>query len=307
MSEISRSGAAVVARLPAEHPVGRFYPADDGTLIHYLDWPSRHETTRAVLLYLHGIASHAAWFVETAEVLAECGIHVFAPDRRGSGRSGGPRGHLASYEQALSDLERLIEVIKRDWSDVPLFLAGSSWAAKLAPLYAVERPQDVAGLVLIGPGLTPRVNLSLGRRLRVLFTYRHRPTTQIPIPLSPELYTDTKPYLDYIRSDPLRLLNATSSFFWQTNRLDRQRRRVATALRVPLLVLMGAEDAMMDVEATRRWFASVGSPDKSFKIYPRGNHTLDFDADPRPYRSDLVAWLLARASSAAIPGGPRAH
>jgi muconate cycloisomerase len=294
MVESSSTGAAAVAGLPAEHALSRLFPADDGTLIHYFEWPPTHGATRAVLLYLHGIASHAGWFVETAEVLSGDGIHVVAVDRRGSGRSGGPRGHLARFEQALADLQRTIELVQREHPHVPLVLAASSWAAKLGPLYAVSRPADLAGLVLLGPGLTPRVNLSLGRRLRVLFTHATRPTTEIPIPLTPGLYTRTKPYLDYIRADPLRLLNATARFFWETNRLDRRRARVAGALRTPLLVLMGEQDAMMDVEATRRWFASAGSPDKTFELIPDGGHTLDFDADPQPYRSRLAEWVVAQ-------------
>jgi alpha-beta hydrolase superfamily lysophospholipase len=249
-----------------------------------------------VLVYLHGIASHAGWFAETGEILRERGIHVFAPDRRGSGRSGGPRGHLASWEEALSDVERMIEVVQRECPGVPIVLAASSWAAKLGPVYAVTHPEDLAGLALIGPGLVPRVNLSLGRRLRVLFTHATRPRTQIPIPLTPELYTETKARLDYIGADRLRLLNATSSFFWQTNRLDRRRARVATALRVPLLVLMGERDAMMDIEATRRWFAAAGSTDKTFETVPGGGHTLDFDPDPRRYRSLLTEWVLAKSA-----------
>src|SRR5262249_55237602 len=123
MPETSSSGAAV-AKLSIGEGVGRFFPADDGTLIHYREWPCDGDT-RAVLVFLHGIASHAGWFAETAEVLGARGIRVVAPDRRGSGRSGGPRGHLVRYEQALSDLERLIDLVRRDWSRVPLFLAGS--------------------------------------------------------------------------------------------------------------------------------------------------------------------------------------
>jgi alpha-beta hydrolase superfamily lysophospholipase len=292
--------------LPSEHAVSRHIGASDATPLHYLEWPSAHDTTRATLVYLHGIASHAGWFVETAEVLNERGVHVFAPDRRGSGRSGGPRGHIASYEQALSDVHRLIEVINHEWSDIPLFLAGSSWAAKLALVYAVARPRDVAGLLLIGPGLTPRIGLPSGQRLQVLFGRIFAPTASLPIPLWPELYTQNKTYLDYIKADPLRILTATTRFFWETNRLDRQRDRAAEALRVPLLVQIGEEDAMMDVEATRRWFASVGSNDKTLTIYPGAKHTLDFEPDPRQYRSDLVTWILARSlvhSSVLIPPG----
>jgi len=293
MRETSGTPAEVISH-PAEQGGSRFFPAADGTLIHYLEWPTGHEGTRAVLVYLHGIASHAGWFAETAGILHARGIHVFAPDRRGSGQSGGTRGHLSSYEQALSDVQRMIEVIGREGSDVSCFLAGSSWAAKLALLYAVKRPEDLAGLVLIGPGLTPRINLPLGQRLGLLVRQLITPKADVPIPLWPALYTETKPYLDYIRNDPLRNLTATTRFYWETNRLDRQRDRAGRRLHLPLLVLMGEADAMMDVRATQRWFACVGSSDKTLELYPGAKHTLDFEPEAHQYRAYLVDWILAR-------------
>jgi acylglycerol lipase len=285
--------------LASEHAETRRFAADDGTSLHYLEWPTTPKTRRASLAYLHGIASHAGWFAETADLLSTRGVQVFAPDRRGSGRSGGPRGHVGSYEELLSDVSRLIEIVNRS-SNGPLFVAGSSWAAKLALVYAVTRPRDIAGLILIGPGLIPQIRLPLGERLRVAFGHRILPTAGVRIPLWPELYTANTPYLDYIKADPLRLLTASTQFFWETRRLDRMRDRAARVLRVPLLVQIGDDDRMMDVEATERWFAGVSSSDKTLAIYPGAKHVLDFEPDPRQYRADLVEWMLARASSSPL-------
>jgi alpha-beta hydrolase superfamily lysophospholipase len=115
--------------------------------------------------------------------------------------------------------------------------------------------------------------------------------------LLPEQYTQNPRYVEYIREDPLRLRTATARFFWETRRLDRMRARATSALRVPLLVQMGEEDAMMDVAAIRRWCRDVSSVDKTLRIYPGAKHTLDFEPDPTTYRDDLAAWILARTSS----------
>ena len=95
-------------------------------------------------------------------------MDVYGLDRRGSGRSGGPRGHLARYERALDDVEQLVRLVSSDHPGTPVFLAGSSWAAKLAVVYAAQRPAPLSGLLLLGPGLLPRVNLSPWRRVRVV-------------------------------------------------------------------------------------------------------------------------------------------
>ena len=282
--------------------VGRAVRASDGVELHYLRWCSGRSPSWAVVVFLHGIASHAGWFGETAVDLSDRGVAVYAPDRRGSGRSGGRRGHLARYERALDDVEEVVGLVSAEHPGMPVFLAASSWAAKLGVVYAARRPAGLSGLLLLGPGLLPTVNLTPGQRVRVVIGHLATPTARLAIPLMPELYTANPRYLDFIRSDRLRLLKATTRFFWETGRLDRRRGRDSAKLELPLLVLQGEDDAMMDVAGTRRWFARLDLEDKTYRAYPGAGHTLDFEPDRRRYVADMVEWLAVRAAS----GSPRA-
>jgi acylglycerol lipase len=274
-----------------------FLTADDGVRLHYLYWPAGPSPPWAVLIFLHGIASHAGWFSETAAHLNQHGVAVYGLDRRGSGRSGGPRGHLARYERALDDVNHVVQLVASEHRGTPIFLAASSWAAKLAVVYAAQRPASLSGLLLLGPGLTAEVKLSPARQLQVVVGHLVRPMAYLPIPLTPELYTANPPYLDFIRADPLRRLEATAQFFWETARLDRQRRRASARLALPLLLLQGEADKMIDVPKTRRWFARLGVEEKTYHAYPGAGHTLDFELDRAQYLADLLGWLSARAGS----------
>jgi alpha-beta hydrolase superfamily lysophospholipase len=268
-----------------------FITAGDGVGLHYLRWHSERSPPSAVVVFLHGIASHAGWFAETAADLNRHGVEVYGLDRRGSGRSGGPRGHLDRYERALDDVEQLVRLVAAEHPGTPVFLAASSWAAKLAVVYAARRAAPLSGLLLLGPGLLPRVNLSPWRRVQVVAGHLVRPMARLPIPLTPELYTANPPYRDYIRADPLRLLDATTRFFWETARLDRRRRRDSARLGLPILLLQGDGDQMMDVPATRRWFERLAGDDKTYRAYPGAGHTLDFEPDRTAYLDDMLAWL----------------
>jgi acylglycerol lipase len=279
----------------------RFLTANDGVRLHLLHWPTGRSPPWAVVVFLHGIASHGGWFAETAADLSNRGVAVYGPDRRGSGRSSGPRGHLSRYEQALDDVEQVVRLVSSEHPATPVFLAASSWAAKLAIVYAARRQRPLAGLLLLGPGLLPTVNLAPGRRMRVVIGHLATPTARLPIPLTPELYTANPPYLDFIGSDPLRLLEATAQFFWETARLDRRRRTDSAKLDLPLLLLQGKDDKMMDVAKTRRWFASLGVKDKTYQAYAGAGHTLDFEPDRTRYVADMLEWLAVRAAS----GSPR--
>jgi alpha-beta hydrolase superfamily lysophospholipase len=282
----------------------RFLTASDGVNLHYLRWSSGRSPPWAAIIFLHGIASHAGWFGETAADLNRQGVAVYGPDRRGSGRSGGPRGHLERYGRALDDVEEMVRLVSSEHRATPIFLAASSWAAKLAVVYAAQRPGSLSGLLLLGPMLLPRVNLSPTRQLFVVVGHLVTPTARLPIPLTPELYTANRPYVDFIRGDRLRLLEATTRFFWETARLDRQRGRASARLSLPLLLLQGEDDKMMDVAKTRRWFSRLGVEDKTYVAYPGAGHTLDFELDRRRYLADMLAWLSDRLPSGS--SGPTA-
>jgi alpha-beta hydrolase superfamily lysophospholipase len=278
----------------------RFLTASDGVNLHYLRWSGGRSPPRAVLVFLHGIASHAGWFGETAADLNGQDVTVYGLDRRGSGRSGGPRGHLERYGRALDDVGEMVRLVSSEQGTTPVFLAASSWAAKLAVVYAAQRPAALSGLLLLGPGLLPSVSLSPPRQVFVVAGHLVAPTARLPIPLTPELYTANPPYVDFIRGDRLRLLEATTRFFWETARLDRQRRPASAHLDLPLLVLQGEDDKMMDVARTRRWFSRLGVEDKTYVAYPGAGHTLDFEPDRARYLADMLAWLSDRIP----PGSP---
>jgi acylglycerol lipase len=70
--------------------------AGDGVELAYRVFPADDGEPRGTIVYLHGIQSHGAWYVETAAELARRGYSVYLTDRRGSGLSEGPRGHFPS-------------------------------------------------------------------------------------------------------------------------------------------------------------------------------------------------------------------
>jgi alpha-beta hydrolase superfamily lysophospholipase len=267
--------------------------AIDGLPLHYRTWIPEQGSTDAVLLFLHGIASHGAWFAETAVHLAERGIAVYAPDRRGSGLSGGARGHIPDYEQVLDDLDLFIGLAEQQHPGTPIFVAGSSWAAKVAIASAARSQERLAGLLLLGPGLFPKVDLTMQQKLGVLFFHRTRPELNLSIPLVPDDYTRNAAYLEYIRRDGYRLLTASSRFFWETRRLDRARNRLAATLHLPMLLQIGDADPIMNTAETCRWFQRLNAPDRTTIVYRGASHTLDFESYPnvRAYRADLLGWL----------------
>lgn len=269
------------------------FAAADGVSLHLRSWLPDGQPASGVLVFVHGIASHSGWFSQTAGHLASRGIAVYAPDRRGSGLSGGTRGHADSVGQLLDDLDQIVCLAEAAHSEAPLFLLGSSWAAKLALAYAAQHQDRLAGLLLHGPGLFPKIDLSFAGKLGVLACHRLQPERPLEIPLTPQSYTRQPEYLAYIQDDPYRLLTASARFYWETRALDRARGRLAAGLTLPILLQIGEADPIMNAAASCRWLQGLGAPDRTAITYRNASHTLDFEAEPtvRSYRADLLGWL----------------
>ncbi|OGO15551.1 MAG: hypothetical protein A2Y93_06405 [Chloroflexi bacterium RBG_13_68_17] len=121
----------------------------NGLAFHVLHWGWR-DPGRAMLL-LHGLASNARIWEQTAPHLAEAGWAVFAPDLRGHGRSAKPdTGYdIASLTDDIAGLIRSLGVLR------PV-LVGHSWGAALALAFAARAgpgTEQPAALVLVDGGL----------------------------------------------------------------------------------------------------------------------------------------------------------
>ena len=214
--------------------VSRLVQASDGVELHCLRWRGGRSPPWAVVVFLHGIASHGGWFAETAADLdRRRAWPSMRPTVAGRAAAAARAGTSTATSAPSTTSSELVRLVAAEHPGTPVFLAASSWAAKLGVVYASRRPAPLSGLLLLGPGLLPTVSLSRTRQLVVVAGHLVAPTARLAIPLTPELYTANPRYLDFIRADPLRLLKATTRFFWETARLDRRRARAAAGLAAP--------------------------------------------------------------------------
>jgi acylglycerol lipase len=269
------------------------YKATDGAELTYRYWAGR--PGRPVLVQLHGIEGHSQWLEPTANILNDQGMTIYAPDRRGSGLNSANRGHLSSYKQLLSDVQEMLFIASREKG--PLFLIGNCWGAKPAAVLIslwqqgkIELPK-VNGLILTSPALVTKADLTFPQKVRVALQWLLGIKKPIPIPLTAEMLTDNKPYLDYIINDPNRLTEATASFFAQTFFLTEMAKRQASKISLPLLVVQAGRDDIVDTLAIETWFSKAASKDKTYKNFSWMAHSLDFDAKADEYLDLLSNWI----------------
>jgi acylglycerol lipase len=251
------------------------------------------------VLYLHGIQSHPGWFVGSCAHLASLGHRVFAVCRRGSGDNARHRGHAASAGQLLDDMETAARYVLDATRQDRLALVGVSWGGKLAACYAAspQRTVALASLVLVAPGIVPRVDVGVVTKLGIGLALLVAPQRRFDIPLNePELFTDNLVMRDYLRADRHRLMRATARFFYSSSQLDGVLRG-AGAVQVPTTLILAERDRIIDNAHTRRVVDRLTAGSAQTSTLP-GSHTLEFEQDPTRFYQTLAA-AVRRADEAA--------
>lgn len=271
------------------------FRASDGYAFYYRRYAPAG-TPRARLVFLHGVRSHGGWYERSCAALAALGFEVFFLDRRGSGLNSARRGDCPNFRRLIDDVAEFVQSLRAEKSWLPVFAVGISWGGKLAAALPARKPGMLAGVILLCPGLKPKVKPPFAQRLRIFLARRLRPTKFFPIPLNDaELFTGSKVWQEYIDRDPFGLREATARFLFNSFAFDQYLRRAAKKVRVPVLLMLAGRDRIIDNAKTRKF---VGKFDAVTTIvdYPDAEHTLEFETPEHPWVGDMVRWVERRIS-----------
>jgi len=269
------------------------FTASDGYTWRYRRFGAsgRFETRRAIVVGLHGIQSHSGWYLESSQSLADAGYDVSFLDRRGCGLNDRDRGDAPGFRRLLDDVAEYLATLPR-----PRFVMAISWGGKLAVALQRRHPGICDGIILIAPGLRPRVKPGVGERLRVIAARVVARRRMFPIPLNdPELFTDNAERQGFIRDDPLMLRRATARMLFENGRLDVYLRFAARRVSVPVLLLLAEHDRIIDNAATRRFVERFPAVDRTVNEYAGAHHTLEFEPGGPPFVEDMLRWLAERS------------
>jgi alpha-beta hydrolase superfamily lysophospholipase len=273
-------------------PVLATFASSDGYRWYYrrFDPPGR---PRGRLVFVHGIRSHGAWYTRSCSAFAAAGHEIYFLDRRGSGLNTARRGDAPSFRRLLDDIAEFLLVLRQSKPWLPIVLGGISWGGKLAIGLPYRRPGLINGMVLLCPGLCPKVAPAFGQRVLIARSRVRNPANPFTIPLNaPELFTATAQWQKYIEEDRHGLREATARFLFSSFSLDIYLRRALKRVNVPVLLLLAEQDRIIDNAATHRLLTGVGERVGLTVIeYPGAQHTLEFEPEGHPFVSDLLKWM----------------
>ena len=256
-------------------------------------WPS--SGPRGVVVVAHGLGEHGGAYAHVAEALGRSsGVDLLAIDFRGHGRSPGRRGVVGRYEDLCDDLRAAVAWAADERHGLPRFALGHSNGGQVVLRSLLDGGLDVSGIILSNPALRvatpiPRWKLGVGRVLR-----RLAPGVTLGTDVDLETLTRDPVMIAARRDDPLRHDRVSGPLFFGIVEGGKAIARRAAEVDLPVLLVLGEADPLIDAAFTSTVFDRLGSADKTRIVFPEALHEPLNDLEREAVIAAIGGWLAAR-------------
>ena len=231
------------------------------------------EGAERTLVVVHGYGEHGGRYVARMQAMVEAGWRVLLVDVRGHGRSGGPRGFVARFDDYLSDLDAVFAHF--ELTPAKTALLAHSHGGLISIRYLQTRPHAVAAAYITSPLLgiavqAPAWKESLGRLMS-----RLAPRISLPGEIEADWVCRDPEVVRAYTSDPLNhhIVNAR----WYTEAVAAMDAAFeGPAPEVPTRLEQAGADKLVSAARSEAWARAKGVP---FVMHPEHYHELIFEAD----------------------------
>lgn len=248
----------------------------------------------AIVAIVHGYDEHSSRYNHVADYFVGKNIGVVSCDLRGHGRSPGKRVFVRSFDEYVDDATALFTWIRREYPDVTIFWYGHSMGAAVSVLFCLEHQNVLAGLITTGGAFMPgddisplliKVSRVMGRILPMLPT----------IALDADGLSRDKAVVDAYNEDPL----VSRKPFYARVGAEMMRafatiEQRASELQLPLLIMHGTKDRLVNPEGSYMLYEKAGSKDKTLKMYDGWYHELVNEPEKQLVLDEMAEWIAAR-------------
>lgn len=236
-------------------------------------WESDQEP-RAVIVIIHGAFEHHGRYKWLIEMWRTSRYHVLMGDLPGQGTtSRSKRGHIDSFDEYIEEVDSWVREAAK-W-ELPIFVMGHSMGGLVLIRLLQEKKLHLAGAILSSPclGLAQHPSkfleaISIG--LNIV-----KPKLMVSPKLSVDLITRN---LEVQRNDVNDSLYVTKvSVRWYRELLTGMRQafeKSEQTLDIPILVMQGGNDKLVDKAAVRKWFDQIKLKEKHFKEWDKCYHEI---------------------------------
>jgi len=251
---------------------------------------------RGVVVICHGVNSHGGQYLWAGEQLAAAGFVVFALDLRGRGKSDGERFYVETVADYVSDVAAVVKLAKSRNPGLPVFLLGHSAGGVVSSVYTLENQRELAGFICESFAFqVPAPGFALAA-IKGLSHFAPR----LPVlKLKNEDFSRDPKAVEALNNDPLTAHEIQPAMTVAALvRADERLREEFPLIKLPVLIMHGTDDKATVCHGSEFFYETVGSKDKTLKLYKGHYHDLLNDVGKEGVMADIKQWIEARLAQA---------
>ncbi len=274
-----------------EHRDGFFAGVRDSA-IYYQCWQPETDC-KAVLLVVHGLAEHCGRYMNVVNHFVPLGYAVYGLDHIGHGKSEGPRVYVDRFAEYTDTVKLYFDLIRLEHPDKPVYLVGHSMGGLIGALYLLEHQRELAGAVLSGPLVKMSDDISpvvvfMGKLLSTL-----TPKAGLMALDAAGVSSDPAVVHAYVNDPLVHTGKMTARLAAELIKAVQRVQVEATKIILPLLIVQGSADKLVDPAGAQLLYDTVGSVDKTLKVYAGFYHEVFNEPERAQVLGDVEAWLAA--------------
>ena len=247
-------------------------------------------SAHGLVVIVPGFNSHSGYYGWVAEKLVAADLVVYALDLRGRGQSDGERFYVEKFTDYVDDTSAVVTLAKSREPGLPTFLLGHSAGGVVACLYALDYPRELTGLIsesFANEIPAPDFALAVFKGLGHIAPHAHI------LHLKNEIFTRDPKAVQVMDADPL-IAHETqpTKTLAEMVRADERLKREFPSMTLPVLILHGTADQATKPSGSQRFYDTVGSEDKTLKLYDGHFHDLLNDLDKEIVMADIKNWIV---------------
>jgi len=269
------------------------WKAQDGLDIFAQGWEPTMIQPKAVVCLVHGLGEHTSRYAHVAEAFGKEGYVLFGADLRGHGLSSGARGHLASIDDFMQDIDVLLEQARTRYANLPIILYGHSLGGILVLHYGLLRKPNIKGVIATSSGLhtaleQQKIKVMMAKVLGSLV-----PNTSVASGLDPKCISRDERVVEAYIKDPLVHDKVSLGFGKIMLGVTDWTLAHAKEFPLPLLLLHGKSDTIAFPSGSIE-FAEALKEKCTLVLWDDGYHELHNEPEQAEVFKTMTIWMDAR-------------
>jgi alpha-beta hydrolase superfamily lysophospholipase len=263
----------------ANNGKGNYLICESADKLYYRIWESSNQ--KKILVGIHGMGAHSEYYIQVADQLINEGISVYALDIKHHGLSAGRKGDLNSFKEVLYQIHEFITKISEENKGVPIFLMGLSMGGMLTVNYSALYPEDLAGIILMAPGVSGNFKLKasdIAKLPLLIFAFIFAKGKPVVNVAKRAAVTSRNPLrIEYQENDDLRIKVQSPRFLLYMGINVKRAFKNAVNITNPTLIMQGTKDKLVSRDGVREFFENIPIKDKKFVELEGAYHSLYSD------------------------------